>query len=209
VHWYGKLPVAENVIGALVPPGSITPVSKPLPVAVWAIESALCQTTPCPTLTVAGLGENDWEPAMPTIVIVTSVPGVGVGAGVGLGVGVGVGAGVGFGVGPGVPPGVPIGGSGGVGNAPGAGGSAGVGVGEGSGEGFGAGVGGEEAVGGVLATGEDELPPQPDSGRVDPARTTRQTRPPSGRRAPRARAEESARGRVAMVSSPSPAGSPG
>jgi hypothetical protein len=33
-HWYGKLPGTENVTGRLVCPGSIGPVSKPLPVAV-------------------------------------------------------------------------------------------------------------------------------------------------------------------------------
>ena len=200
MHWYGRLPVAENVIGALVPPGAIPPVSKPLPVAVWVIESALRQTTLCPTLTVAELGENDCEPAMPRIVIVTSITGVGVGAGVGVGLGVGVGAGVGVGVGAGAGPGVPIGGGAGVGNGLGAGGSTGVGVGEGSG----VGVGVEEAVGGVLATGEDELPPHPETGRVDPASTTRATEPPSDRRAPRGQGEGRARGRVAIVSSPSP-----
>jgi len=205
-HWYETLPGAVNVTGRLVCPGSIGPVSKPAPVAVWVIESAFVQTTVCPTVTVAGLGENDCEPAMPTIVIVTCVTGVGVGAGVGCGVGVGVGlgvgvgAGVGVGPGPGDPPGVPIGGTGGVGAAPGDGGSPGVGV----GEGFGAGVGLGVTVGGVLATGEEDVLSHPESGSIDPARAARETKPPSERTTPRVRAEGSERPRAATVSSPSP-----
>jgi len=206
-HWYETLPGAVNVTGRLVCPGSMGPVSNPAPVAVWVMESAFLQTTVCPTVTVAGLGANDWEPAMPTIVIVTCVTGVGVGAGVGWGVGVGlgvgVGAGVGVGPGPGDPPGVPIGGTGGVGAAPGDGGSPGVGV----GEGFGAGVGLGVTVGGVLATGEDVLS-HPESGSIDPARAARETKPPSERTAPRVRAEGYARPRAPIVSSPSPATTP-
>src|SRR5512139_1175668 len=78
-------------MGELVRPARIVPVSKPLPVAVWETESALRQATVCPALTVAGLGENDWLPSIPLIVIVTSAAvgppldgGVGIGDGLGL-----------------------------------------------------------------------------------------------------------------------------
>lgn len=182
------------MIGALVLPGATGPVSKPLPVAVWVIESALCQATFWPTFTAAELGENDMPPAMPLIVIVTSDPGVGLGVGEGVGVGVGDGVGVGVGVGVGFGFGVGAGSGVGVGETSGAG----VGV----AEGLGAGLGVEEAVGEVLATGEVVLPPQPESGRIDPARSSRETRPPSERRAPGGRGR--ARGPVAIVSSPSP-----
>lgn len=207
MQWYGRLPASENVMGALSWPGSIGPVSKSVPVAVWAIESALCQTNFCPTFTVAEGGENDMPSAMPLIVIVTGVAGVGVGAGVGAGVGRGVGVGAGVGAGPGVPPGEPMGGSGGVGSGRGAGGGAGVDVGEGAGVGFGAGVGVEAATGGVLVTGDDELPPQPETGSIDDARTTNETRPPSGRALPKGRDEAGARRPRPIVSIPSPGSS--
>jgi hypothetical protein len=92
--------------------------------------SALCQTTCCPTFTLAGLGEKDMLPLMPSIVMVM-VMGAGVGVGVGAGVGVGIGVGVGVGAGVGVEAGV------------------GVGVGVGA---TGGGV--------LPPVGEDELPPQ-------------------------------------------------
>jgi hypothetical protein len=60
-----------------------------------------------------------------------------------------------------------------VGNGIGVGKS--VGVGDASGEGFGAGFGVEGTVGGVLCTGEDELPPQPERQRIDPARAANET----------------------------------
>jgi hypothetical protein len=121
------------VITLLVVPGEINPVSK-LPLAVCVMLSALCQTTCCPTFTLAGLGEKDMLPFSPSIVMVM-VMGAGVGVGVGAGVGVGIGVGVGVG--------------------------AGVGVGVGVGAGVGVGVGVGATGGGVLpAVGEDELPPQ-------------------------------------------------
>jgi hypothetical protein len=211
VQWYGRLPASEKMMGALSWPGSIVPVSKSLPVAVWAIESALCQTTVCPTFTVDEAGENDMPSAMPLIVIVTCVAGVGVGAGVGWGVGtgVGIGAGVGVGAGPVVPPGELIGGSEGAGSGLGVGGSMGVGVGDGAGVGFGAGVGVEAATGGVLATGEDVLLPQPETGSVHDARTTSDTRPPSGRTFRSGRDDGSERRPTAIVSSPTPDSSSG
>jgi len=146
--------------------------------------------------------------ATPLIVIVTCVTGVGVGAGVGAGVGTSVGVGAGVGAGPGVPPGEPMGGSGGVGSGRGAGGSVGVDVGEGAGVGFGAGVGVETATGGVLVTGDDELPPQPETGSVD-ARTTNETRPPSGRPLRKGRDEAGARRPRPIVSTPCPGSSSG
>jgi len=64
--------------------------------------SMLCHTTIWPAGSVAGFGENDWAPLMPTTSIVTTLGGAGVGVGVGSGVGVGAGAGAGVGVGSGV-----------------------------------------------------------------------------------------------------------
>src|SRR3989442_10063429 len=62
--------------------------------------STLCHTTICPAGSVAGFGEKDWAPLMPTTLIVTMLgAGVGVGGGVGVGVGAGVGAGAGAGAG--------------------------------------------------------------------------------------------------------------
>jgi hypothetical protein len=66
------LPAVANVIGALVAPAGIRPVSKPLPVAVWAMLSALRQATVWPTFTLPGFGENDVSALMLLIVIVTS-----------------------------------------------------------------------------------------------------------------------------------------
>ena len=53
-----SLPDAPKVIGALVAPGEMLPVSKPPPfcVAVCATLSSLCQRTCCPTWTFAVAG---------------------------------------------------------------------------------------------------------------------------------------------------------
>src|SRR5437667_8993534 len=60
--------------------------------------STLCHTTICPAGSVAGFGEKDWAPLMPTTLIVTMLgAGVGVGGGGGGGGGVGAGGGGGFG----------------------------------------------------------------------------------------------------------------
>jgi len=75
---------ALNMMGALVAPGAMIPVSKLVPVAVWGMLSALCQLTVCPTFALAGLGENDIAPYWPLIVIVTSAAAAGVGVGVGF-----------------------------------------------------------------------------------------------------------------------------
>src|SRR5512138_2953205 len=79
------LPAVENVMGALVWPAPIAPVSNPAPVAVCEIESAFFQATFWPTFTVAGFGLYDCAPAMPLIVIVTSAVDPGVAVGVGFG----------------------------------------------------------------------------------------------------------------------------
>jgi hypothetical protein len=214
VQWYGRLPAEEKMIGALSWPGPIGPVSKSLPVAVWAITSALCQMTLCPTFTEAGSGENDMSPEMPLIVTVSCAGGVGVGPGVGVGVGpgVGVGAGVGPGVGVGAgpvvpPPGDPIGGGAEVGSGRGAGGVVGVAVGDGDGVGFGAGVGEDVATGGVLATG-DESCPHPESTSAEDARMSA-TSAPMGRLFPRGRREAGARRPRPTVSTPCPGSSTG
>jgi hypothetical protein len=56
-----------------------------------------------------GLGEKDWLPFIPTIVIVVELGvGEGVGVGIGVGAGVGVATGVGVGMGVGVGPGVGV-----------------------------------------------------------------------------------------------------
>jgi hypothetical protein len=57
----------------------------------------LCHTTIWPAGSVAGFGEKDCAPLIPTTLMVTTPPGAG--AGVGAGVGVGVGAAVVGGVG--------------------------------------------------------------------------------------------------------------
>ncbi len=84
------MPAVPNVIGALVAPEEITPVSKPLPVAVWAVLSPLRHATVCPAATLTGLGVYELPPFMPVIVIVTSAaPPAPVYGGVGVGVGLG------------------------------------------------------------------------------------------------------------------------
>jgi len=90
VQWYGKLPAVAMVIGLLVAPAAMVPVSKPpaSPVAVWGMLSALRQATVWPTFTVPGFGEYELLPFMPTMVIVTFAAGTGVAGGAVL-VGVG------------------------------------------------------------------------------------------------------------------------
>ena len=126
------MPVVPRVIGALVPPGEIKPVSKapPFCVAVCAMLSALCQRICWPTCALAELGEKV------ILLVMLIVMGLSAGEGVGVGVGVGVGAGVGAGVG--------------------------VGAGSGAGVGLGVGVGvGATAAGtGELSVGEEEPLPQ-------------------------------------------------
>jgi hypothetical protein len=61
-----------KVMGALVAPGGMDPVSKLLPVAVWVMESALRHEILWPTLTAPGLGVNDCAPLIELIVIVMS-----------------------------------------------------------------------------------------------------------------------------------------
>jgi hypothetical protein len=83
----------------------MSPVSKPPPfwVAVWTIESELCQRTSWPTRTLALAGAKDMPPASPTISITTALGlGVGVGTGVWTGAGLGVGLSEGEGDGSGV-----------------------------------------------------------------------------------------------------------
>jgi hypothetical protein len=71
-QWYEKLPAVFIVIGLLVAPGAMVPVSNadPSAVAVWGIVSPLCHATVCPTFSVAGFGENELLPFMPLMVIV-------------------------------------------------------------------------------------------------------------------------------------------
>lgn len=45
----------------------------------WVLVSTFFQITRCPTLTVVGLGANELLPLMPTMLIVASANGVGVG----------------------------------------------------------------------------------------------------------------------------------
>src|SRR5579884_2872815 len=64
------------MMALLVAPAPTLPVSKPppSPVAVCAIESALCHAMVWPTLMVTGLGLYDWLPELPWIVTVTLTP---------------------------------------------------------------------------------------------------------------------------------------
>src|SRR5258705_2084718 len=65
-------------MGALVPPLAMFPVSKiamPSSVAVCVVPAMLCQETFWPTVTVSGLGEKEFDPAIATMLIVTSAPG--------------------------------------------------------------------------------------------------------------------------------------
>jgi hypothetical protein len=69
------------VIGALVAPGEMLPVSKPPPfcVAVCATLSSLCQRTCCPTWTFAWLARRTYPPAF--LDVDREEAGVGVGVG--------------------------------------------------------------------------------------------------------------------------------
>jgi hypothetical protein len=87
-QWYVKVPAVVIAIGLLVAPALRVPVSNApaSAVAVWAILSALNHATVWPTRIVAGFGEYERLPFIPTIVIVTlAPPGLGVGVGVGVG----------------------------------------------------------------------------------------------------------------------------
>jgi hypothetical protein len=75
-QWYDNVPAVEIALGALVAPGAMDPVSKPVPVAVWAKLSALRHDTVCPTFTDCGFGEYDCAAAIPLIVMVTSAEAV-------------------------------------------------------------------------------------------------------------------------------------
>src|SRR3977135_4506799 len=107
-------------IGRLDAPGLRLPVSNDPSFSTTrgVMLSMLCHTTVWPAGSVAGFGEKDCAPLMPTTLMVTVPPGGGVGVGFGGGVGLGVGVGAGGGAGVGLGVGV------------GAGAGAGVGVGE-------------------------------------------------------------------------------
>ena len=83
-----NVPAVFIITGALVAPALSTFVLKlPVsPVAVWAIESLLCQAIDCPTCIVVGFGAKDREAKSPWIDTVTTAEVVGVGVGdVGVG----------------------------------------------------------------------------------------------------------------------------
>jgi len=48
--------------------------APPSAVAVWVVPPVLCHATVCAARTVAGFGEKDMLPLIPTIVMVTSAP---------------------------------------------------------------------------------------------------------------------------------------
>src|SRR6476620_9209740 len=74
-QWYGPEP--STGIGGLNAPGGMLPVSsRPSASTTRCVtESALCQMTTCPGGTVAGFGENDRTPLMPTTSIVIAPAG--------------------------------------------------------------------------------------------------------------------------------------
>src|SRR5437764_3875813 len=85
VQWYGNVPAAVTMVLPLAP-GARKRVSKapPFAVAVWKRESAFRQTTRCPTLASARLGEYELAPRLPTIVMTRSGRGPGEPPGAGV-----------------------------------------------------------------------------------------------------------------------------
>src|ERR1700737_3164377 len=83
VHLYGNVPFDWNV-KANVPPGGMFPEFHVPPslIELWAIVSLLAQVTVEPTVTVTGLGTNEFAPR------VLAPTGIETDAGVGEGVGV-------------------------------------------------------------------------------------------------------------------------
>src|SRR5688572_7542731 len=73
VQWYPNVPAVPRVMGALVSPGAMVPVSKapPSAVAVCSTESAFRQATDWPALRVTDTGEYEFAPFMPVMVMIT------------------------------------------------------------------------------------------------------------------------------------------